>query len=127
MFKTPFSGILILLWIVNASFIGTAREDGPNDDCDQLSRYTFSWQFNTGCKLVPRGGVTKGPDVTVRKTPTKGWLMLQQEHTSKKEKDRLAILAMAGPYRVSFDFLEVMGFSSEFTPCLLYTSPSPRD
>lgn len=70
------------------------------------ARYTFSWPLD-GSALKPRGGSTKGPAVTLDRTESAAWKALRAENLSKFERDRRAILAMAGDYRVTFDFLEV--------------------
>jgi hypothetical protein len=77
-------------------------------DCPQKLRYTFSWSQQTDCNFGPRGGTSKGAALTLDTTPHAGWLALQQPGLSVKEKDRRAILAMAGPYRTSFEFLETV-------------------
>ncbi len=73
------------------------------------SRYTFSWQLGPDAP-APRGGTTRGPAVTLDNEPTKAWKALQEAGLSSFERDRRAILAMAGDYRVTFDFLEVDTF-----------------
>jgi len=73
------------------------------------SRYTFSWQLGPEAP-APRGGSTRGPAVTLDNEPTKAWKALQEPGLSQFERDRRAILAMAGDYRVTFDFLEVDTF-----------------
>jgi len=73
-------------------------------------RYTFSWQLGTPDAPVPRGGTTKGPAITADNEPTQAWKALQEPGLTPFERDRRAILAMAGDYRVTFDFLEVETF-----------------
>jgi hypothetical protein len=77
-------------------------------NCPQKMRYTFSWSQLTECNFNPRGGTSKGAPLTLDSAPHAGWLALQEPGLSVKEKDRRAILAMAGPYRTSFEFLETM-------------------
>lgn len=60
-----------------------------------------------------RGGTTKGIPVDVDLSASPGWQKLKKAST-KKEKDRAAILAMAGPYRTSFEFLETVGFTASY-------------
>ena len=72
-------------------------------------RYTFSWPIEAG--LAPRGGTTRGLPVTLDTTPSSSWQALQADGISKLERDRRAILAMAGSYRATFDFLEVVRFN----------------
>lgn len=72
--------------------------------------------------MQPRGGTTRGPDVQLLEDTTAAFRRLQEPGLSKRERDRRAILAMAGDYRVSFDFLEVMGFEPGFSPSAPYQS-----
>lgn len=84
-------------------------------------RYTFSWPLVEGMPK-PRGGTTKGPAVTLDPSPSQEWKALRAENVSAFERDRRAILAMAGTYRVSFDFLEVVPFQPQDKPVAPYQS-----
>ena len=84
-------------------------------------RYTFSWPLD-GSGLMPRGGTTKGPAVTLDKSESPAWQKLQEKGISDLERDRRAILAMAGTYRVTFDFLEVTPFAADDKPKAPYQS-----
>lgn len=81
-------------------------------------RYTFAWPLGEGA-LQPRGASTQGRAVTLDQAPTPGWTRLHAGGLSEFERDRRAILAMAGPYRVSFDFLEI----ARFNPALKADAP----
>ena len=72
-------------------------------------RYTFSWPLDAQ-HLKPRGGTTRGAPVTLDREPSAAWRALQAPGIAGPERDRRAILAMAGTYRVTFDFLEIAGF-----------------
>jgi hypothetical protein len=85
-------------------------------------QFTFSWQFDDGDALKPRGGTTKGAPLTLATEPSSAWRAVQEPGLSKFERDRRAILAMAGGYRASFDFLETVGFTPGFTPSRPYQS-----
>jgi hypothetical protein len=91
------------LWALSC---GLAFADAPAAP----PRYTFSWQLGTPDAPAPRGGTTKGPAITADNEPTQAWKALQETGLSPFERDRRAILAMAGDYRVTFDFLEVETF-----------------
>lgn len=56
-----------------------------------------------------RGGTTTGKPVTIDKTPQEAFKKIQAAKT-KKEKDRQAILAQVGDYKVSFEFVETQVF-----------------
>lgn len=84
--------------------------------------YVFAWPFLEAEEMAPRGGETQGPSVELRKNPTEAFQRLREPGLSKRERDRRAILAMAGSYRVTFDFIEVMGFAPDFEPAQPYQS-----
>lgn len=85
------------------------------------SRYTFSWPLDANT-IAPRGGTTQGPPVTLDREPSNEWKQLRATGLSPQERDRRAILAMAGTYRVTFDFLEVVPFSALDQPTAPYQS-----
>jgi hypothetical protein len=78
-------------------------------------RYTFSWPLD-GANLKPRGGTTKGAPIVLDREPSADWKALQAPGLSALERDRRAILAMAGTYRVTFDFLEITPFVTQDKP-----------
>jgi hypothetical protein len=88
---------------------------------DAVPRYTFSWPIE-GSALKPRGGTTKGLPVTLDTADSAEWKALQAKGLSPLERDRRAILAMSGTYRVTFDFLEVAPFASDSKPRVPYQS-----
>ena len=69
----------------------------------------FAWPLGEQA-LKPRGATTQGVPVVLDATPSPAWTRLTEPNLSAQERDRRAILAMAGPYRVSFDFLEVVRY-----------------
>jgi hypothetical protein len=85
-------------------------------------QFTFSWQFEEGDALKPRGGTTRGAPLKLDTEPSASWRAVQEPGLSKLERDRRAILAMAGGYRTSFDFLETVGFTPGFEPSRPYQS-----
>ncbi|MEM8497807.1 MAG: DUF6607 family protein [Pseudomonadota bacterium] len=78
-------------------------------------RYTYSWLFTDGTDMKPRGGTTKGAAITLAGTG-KQWQALQNEKRAGFNKDRLAILSLAGQYRATFDFIETVGFTDGYRP-----------
>ncbi|WP_338287056.1 DUF6607 family protein [Luteolibacter sp. LG18] len=82
----------------------------------------FGWPFIDWKDMTPRGGTTQGAEVTLLKGATGAWTRLQEPGLAKFEKDRRAILALAGNYRVSFDFTESYGLKPDFKPMRPYFS-----
>jgi hypothetical protein len=72
-------------------------------------QFTFAWPLDEKT-LKPRGATTRGAPVVLDTAAGEAWRRLQEPGLSALERDRRAILAMAGSYRVSFDFLEVLRF-----------------
>ena len=96
-----------------------AAESAQQQD---MRRFTYSWQFRPDSELAPRGGTTRGASVTMAPQPNAAWLSLQEDDLSAYELDRLAILAMAGVYQASFDFIETIGFEHDYVPRAPYQS-----
>jgi len=94
----------------------------PAEAAAEVRQYTFAWQFTDGDAMKPRGGSTRGTAVTLDSEPGPEWRRLQEAGLNAKERDRRAILAMAGEYRVSFDFVEVAGFTGAREPKPPYQS-----
>jgi hypothetical protein len=105
---------LVLLLVALA---GCAAQPAPT-----IRQFTFSWPFREGESVAPRGGTSAGAPVTLDSEPGAAWRALQEPGLEARERDRRAILAMAGTFRVSFDFLEVAGFRPGFGPDRPYQS-----
>jgi hypothetical protein len=98
------------------------RSTAAADVAPAPRQFTFAWPFREGSSTAPRGGTTTGQPVTLDTAPSPGWRSLQEPGLAPRERDRRAILAMAGVFRVSFDFLEVVGFRPGFVPDRPYQS-----
>ena len=110
--------VLILMGIASAAQDVSANEGRAS----QPSQFTFAWPLGESMPK-PRGATTRGVPVTLDQAPTAEWRALRASDTlSAFECDRRAILAMAGPYRVSFDFLEVARFDPAAKPDVPYQS-----
>ncbi|MEM7099663.1 MAG: DUF6607 family protein [Pseudomonadota bacterium] len=114
--------IRLTLYFVLLSLSATTFSQGAEQSEPQARQYTFAWLFGNDSQLKPRGGTTKGGEIHLDKNPSAAWLALSEPGISKKERDRRAILAMAGPYRTSFDFLETVGFVEGYEPSAPYQS-----
>ena len=103
------------LFVLVAIALGCA---GPSSAPD---RYVFGWPF-LDAPMEPRGGTTQGAEVTLATEPSEAWRRLQAPGLAGRERDRAAILAMAGDYRASFDFLETVLFEPGADPARPYRS-----
>jgi hypothetical protein len=104
----PSVPILLCLWL--AAPAGVLAAAAPGGEAHALEQYTFSWPLGSDAPR-PRGGTTRGAPVRVDAAASPAWLALQAPGLSAQERDRRAILAMAGSYRVTFDFLEIAAFA----------------
>ncbi|MEM7079749.1 MAG: DUF6607 family protein [Pseudomonadota bacterium] len=111
--------LALLTLLVAALLAGPAAAAEAQDTPRQ---YTFAWKFAAQDQMQPRGGTSRGAPITLQTEPAAAWQALQAPGLSKKERDRRAILAMAGPYRASFDFIETMGFAPDYEPKAPYQS-----
>ena len=100
---------ILLTFILISSFscAGVTKKD--------TDRFTFSRQFEKGSLQAPRGGITKGPGVKLVKSPSPEWEYLREDGITVHERDRRAILAMAGDYRASFEFVETVPFLNDYS------------
>ena len=103
-----FSATALLLGV---SFAVVA-DDAASKPAPAAPRYTFSWPLDAEA-LKPRGGTTKGPPVILDKEESAAWRKLHEPGLSALDRDRTAIRAMAGTYRVTFDFLEIVPFTPQ--------------
>jgi hypothetical protein len=85
-------------------------------------QYTYSWMFSDADEMKPRGGTTAGPNVVLDQQVSAGFQRLQSTEFTRLDRDRQAILSMAGAYRTSFDFIETVGFTPEYEPPAPYQS-----
>lgn len=101
----------------NAEEISDAQHEQP--DTQAQRQYTFAWQFAEDGDLAPRGGTTTGPALKLDLSTSAEFRTMTDAAQSTLERDRRAILAMAGKFRASFDFIETVGFTPE------YQAPAP--
>jgi len=121
----PTSRVLVLVLIVVAGSTGCGpmKRVPPPNAATATRQFTFAWRYGVDDgTMAPRGGTSHGPAVTLDTTPSAAWERLHAPGLSARERDRRAILAMAGTYRTSFDFLEVIGFRPDFKPDRPYQS-----
>jgi hypothetical protein len=88
-----------------------ASAQTPSDAAPAATpRYTFGWPLDAA-QPRPRGGTTRGVPVQLDTAPSPAWQALQATGLTLRERDQRAIRAMAGSYRVGFDFLEVASYA----------------
>ena len=80
---------------------------------DKNSGHTYTFgRFNQE-GVTPRGGTTEGGKITLDKRTAKSFKRIKRAKT-KKEKDRMAILSQVGEFKVSFEFIETIGFDKGY-------------
>ena len=113
---------LIAVSVIQAAALSRADQQTPLDEEVAPRQYTFSWMFTESGTMKPRGGTTSGPEVQLDTRTSEAFAGLQAAGLDDRERDRRAILAMAGDYRTSFDFIETIGFTEGYQPRAPYQS-----
>ena len=117
---------LVTLVLVVFAACGPMKAPTPHPPvaaAPKTHQFTYTWRYGVDDdSLAPRGGTSHGPKVTLDTKPGEAWERLQAPGLAPVERDRRAILAMAGTFRTSFDFLEVLGFRPGFKPDRPYQS-----
>jgi len=93
-----------------------------DEEMPKIRRHVFGWPFQEAAKMQPRGGTSTGGEFKLFTGEKEQWKKLQNPELKGKDRDRAAILAMTGSYRVSFDFMETAGFTTDFKPAQPYFS-----
>ncbi|TWU30183.1 DUF6607 family protein [Bythopirellula polymerisocia] len=114
--------ILFCIVVVVSSIVRGDNTAPPQESSETVVSMAFGWPFLDPASMETRGGTTQGSKVTLDEAPSEAWQELQQPTLAKRERDRQAILAMAGSYRVSFQFIESMGFAEDYSPSRPYFS-----
>ena len=99
----------------------TSGKETVADSSIPSSTYVFGWGSLPVGLASPRGGTTQGTPVEfapARKLP----LVEIASASSSFEKDRAAILSLAGDYKTSFHFMESLGLYLEHEPTRPYHS-----
>ncbi len=100
--------LIPILICIAAAVSGCAAKTAVQSDPPEEEQFTFSWTYSGSGSMKPRGGVTTGAPVTLDKSPNPGSIAIQEPGITKFERDRRAILSMAGTYRVTFNFIETI-------------------
>lgn len=118
--RTP--RILCALVVTGVALGGCASLRGDDDATSPGPGYVFGWPDFPHETLELRGGTSLGAPVVLRTEPSAGWAALQAAGPGARDRDRAAIRALAGGYRVSFDFLETIVFDADLLPDQPYRS-----
>jgi hypothetical protein len=119
--RSPRHSLQLIICAALLAAIPSTHADEPAARRADVPRYTFSWPLD-GAHLKPRGGTTRGVPVTLDGEPSAAWQALREPGLGAQERDRRAIRAMAGTYRVTFDFLEVASYVAPPRPLGPYQS-----
>ncbi len=84
--------------------------------------HPFSWPFIGWESMKPYGGTTKASRTVLDQTTKPEFAAIYEKGLSQKERDRRAILALAGDHRVSFDFIETASIAEDYEPRRPYFS-----
>ncbi len=100
--------LLPLLICLPIAVSGCAAKTAVQQNPPAEKQFTFSWEYSDNDSMKPRGGVTAGAPVILDKSPNPGLIAVREPGITKYERDRRAILSMAGTYRVTFNFIETI-------------------
>ena len=120
--RTPIVPWLVLVTLVCGGCTARAPAAKEAEPDPAAPGYVFAWPFLDASEMAPRGGTSRGETVGLAPVPMPQWKNLRAASSEPFDRDRAAILAMAGEYRVSFDFLETVVFEPPFTPDKPYRS-----
>lgn len=106
---------------VTAALATTAATTPGPAPVDDGTRYVFGWGELPADIAKPRGGSSRGAPVTL--APAQALpLAAIAAAPDAFARDRAAILALAGDYRVSFHFMETVGLTPDYKPARPYNS-----
>ena len=116
------AGLLSVAMLLSAGMLFVVQPAFAQAHDETPRQFTFSWPFVSDGEMAPRGGTSRGAAVQLASGPSSQWQALRESGIPAFERDRRAILAMAGDYRASFDFIETVGFAAGFEPARPYQS-----
>ena len=110
--------ISTLFFIATAALANTSSDKAGSQETKTKSAYAaespanttpyvFGWMDYSEPKVTLEVVEPSGMPVTLVEDASERWSDLQEEGLDAFERDKRAILAMTGDYRISFDFLEV--------------------
>ena len=112
----------ILYVILATGCATTSLIDSPTREHSKPMTYVFGWLDYPYEGKPLRGGKTTGIPVVLDTLPSPAWSSLRKPDQSTMDRDQSAIRALAGDYKVSFDFLETVVFDPRGHPSQPYRS-----
>ena len=104
--------LLVFLFVINNAVIAETNSYGSSKE--KVNQSEINWLLDRHNIQEARGGTTSGLEPEIDKAPSDYFIKLQNSK-KQKEKDRFAILAMAGDYRANFEFTEIFGSSPNYS------------
>ena len=120
--KTVCCVLPLLLMVQGASAGKKSKKKAYSEPVVVTKPYLFGWPDFEGAKIELRGGTSTGGPVELVTEPGTGWTNLQDPSLEGVARDQMAIRALAGDYKVTFDFLETMVFGEASGPAKPYRS-----
>jgi hypothetical protein len=102
----------LFLLILNTSVIAETSNYGSSKE--KVNQSEINWLLDRHNVQEARGGTTSGLEPEIDKVPSNYFIKLQNSK-KQKEKDRFAILAMAGDYKANFEFTEIFGSNPNYS------------
>ncbi len=103
-------GVLATAWLA-AGCTGSAPTSDYGGEANGSRPYVFAWPDFPEPTVELRGGTTTGAAVSLAKRADPAWKAIRGSRGV--ERDQAAIRALAGDYRVQFDFLETLVFEGD--------------
>lgn len=104
---------LLLLHLVFLYLPANAGNHNYGQSKERIDQRQIQWLLDRHNVQEPRGGTSNGLNPLLDSNSSDYYIKLQSKN-NKKEKDRLAILAMSGDYKANFEFTEIFGRKSNY-------------
>jgi hypothetical protein len=103
--------LLLIVMVLNYSV--NAEKNNYGLSKEKVNQSEINWLLDRQNIQEFRGGTTDGldPDIDLN---TSDYFQKLQSATNKKDKDRIAILAMAGDHKANFEFTEIFGSNPNY-------------
>ena len=100
--------LILLLFFMVLNISASAEKNNYGSSKEKINQSEIKWLLDRHNIQKSRGGTTDGlePEIDIK---TSDYFLKLQSATNTKDKDRLAILAMAGDHKANFEFTEIFG------------------